>query len=206
MTARSGTLSRSATISETSEYGSACSYWARAMRNKGVSHSRSGSLGDVSSSATRRSVRTKGGSARGNAQPVGRRAGELPGGDTHAAPLPNGVEHLEVEPVPAAGARRVEPLRMPEDREAAPVLGRPVQEREDVPLGRSGGETLVPLLGERRVHHRQGHLDEVGRRVSLEIPGAERMGDPSAEAEGIGKTETRVVVEADPLERNEVAM
>src|SRR5690242_13906354 len=51
MTARSGKASRSATMGETSAYGSACSNCARAMRKSGVSHSRGCSRGCASSRA-----------------------------------------------------------------------------------------------------------------------------------------------------------
>ena len=53
ITARSGKLSRSATMSETSANGSACSNCARAMRKSGVSHSSGRSSGDASRLATR---------------------------------------------------------------------------------------------------------------------------------------------------------
>src|SRR5262249_41415811 len=54
--------------------------------------------------------------------------GELPRGQTDAAPLADCVEQLEIEPVPTARAGPVEALRMPQDREAAPMLSRPVEE------------------------------------------------------------------------------
>src|SRR5437763_4399196 len=187
MRARSGKLRRSATWSETSAYGSACSYWARAMRNSGVSHSRTGSAGDASSSDTRRSLRAQAGesSARGHARPARRRAGQLPRGHADSAPLADGVDHLEVQAVPAAGARGVEALGMPEDREPAAVLRGPVEQREDPRLRSRGRQAPVTLLGEGRVHHRERHLDEIRRPVALEIPDLEGMCDPGAETEGV---------------------
>src|SRR3954454_13799170 len=78
---------------------------------------------------------------------------ELPGGEAGAAPLAHGLDQLEVEPVPPTRARPVEPLRMPQDRESAAVLGRPVEKREHTRLRLGRREPAVPLRGERRVHH-----------------------------------------------------
>src|SRR5690242_21063052 len=75
--------------------------------------------------------------------------GKLSCGEADAAPLAHGLEQLEVEPIPAPRARPVEPLRMPEDREGAAVLGRPVEELEHTRLGVRCRESLVPLRGER---------------------------------------------------------
>src|SRR4249919_1909999 len=45
-------------MSEMPACGSACSYWARAIRKSGVSHSSVGSACDASTSVTSRSLRT----------------------------------------------------------------------------------------------------------------------------------------------------
>src|ERR1700674_1532418 len=47
ITARSGKFSRSATICETSAYGSACSNWGRAIKKSRVSHPRGGAGGEA---------------------------------------------------------------------------------------------------------------------------------------------------------------
>src|SRR5881394_3781421 len=73
---------------------------------------------------------------------------ELPRGQADAAPLAHRLDQLEVEPVPPARARPVEALRMPEDRECAAVLGRPVEEREHARLRLRSREPGIPLLGE----------------------------------------------------------
>src|SRR5262249_37824014 len=108
--------------------------------------------------------------------------GELPRGQTNAAPLAHGVDQLEIQPVPPARARPVEALRMPQDREAAAVLRRPVEQREHVRLRLGRREPGIPLLGERRIHHGERYLHQEGRLVALEVPWTERMRDAGAEA------------------------
>src|SRR5204863_136356 len=82
--------------------------------------------------------------------------------------------------VPAPSARRVEALGMPEDREAAAMLRRPVEQLEDAGLRCGSGETLVAILGERGVHNGQRHLHEVRGPVALEVPGTKGVRDPGA--------------------------
>src|SRR3954468_5919080 len=131
---------------------------------------------------------------------------DLPGGQTDAAPLAHGLDQLEVEPVPSARTRTVEALRMPEDRERASLLGRPVEKPEHARFRLLSREPGVPLLGERRIHHCERQLDEVGGAVACEVPGTERVRDAGAEAERIREAERRVVAEADSRERREVAV
>src|SRR5579884_116533 len=140
----------------------------------------------------------------GQAEAFRREPGELPGGEAGSASLPHRVDQLEVEPVPPASARPVEPLRMPEDREGAAELRRPVEKLEHPRPRLRGREPFVALLGEGRVHHGERHLDEVGRTFAREVPRPERVRDAGPEAERVRKAERGVVAEADPGERREV--
>src|SRR5262249_28819054 len=67
-------------------------------------------------------------------------------------------------------------------------------------------EVEVALGGEGDVHRRKRNLDQIERSVTLEVPGAERMGDPRPEADRVPEAERRVVGEAGLLERTEIAV
>ncbi len=69
-----------------------------------------------------------------------------------------------------------------------------------------GAQAEVALGRERDVHRRERHLDEVARRIPLEVPGAKRMRDAGAKAESVAEAERRVVREAGRLELGEIAV
>ena len=73
---------------------------------------------------------------------------------TDAAAVVDGVDETRVEPVPAARRGRVEAVGMPEGREAAAVLRRPVEQRQETALGVLDRQAEVTGLGEGDVHRR----------------------------------------------------
>jgi hypothetical protein len=93
---------------------------------------------------------------------------------------------------------------VPENRETATVLGRPIEQSQHPRLGGRGRQPSVPLLGQRRIHHREWHLDQIGGLVPRDIPHPEWMCDPGTEAEGVWKAERGVIAEADVGERHEI--
>src|SRR6266550_4453285 len=139
-------------------------------------------------------------------RPCGRLLGELARAQADSSALSHAREDLLVEAVPAARGPRVEAVRVPENRKAAPVLGRPVEQLRDPIPGSACGQAEVPLLGKRDVHDRERDLEEVEWPVLFEAPGPEGVADPCAEAEPVRIAERRVVGEAEALERGEIAV
>ena len=95
---------------------------------------------------------------------------------------------------------------MPEDRERTALLGRPVEQLEHARLRLGCREPRVTFLGERRIHHRERHLDEVCGTVLGKVPRPERVRDAGAETEGVREAQRRVVTEANPGERRKVSV
>ena len=62
------------------------------------------------------------------------------------------------------------------------------------------GQSEVALLGESRVHRRERDLEDLRRRLGLEVPGVERSPDAGTEADGVGKADRRVVAEGKPCD------
>jgi len=84
---------------------------------------------------------------------------------------------------------------VPEDRERAAVGRRPVEQGRELRLRAFRGQPEVPLLGERRVHRGERHLEDVRRGVAFEVPWVKRARDARTEADRIREAETRVVAE-----------
>src|SRR5204863_114886 len=128
---------------------------------------------------------------------------ELGRGHARAATSLDAVEHSRVEPVPPAGAQRIEPVGMPEDGERAAVRGRPVEQCVQPRRGTLRGQAEIALFGQRRVHRGERDLEDVRRTVALEVPRVEWTGDPGAEAERVRKSERRRLAERRPEPRAE---
>src|SRR5215471_11445343 len=118
--------------------------------------------------------------------------------------LGDGGEQAPVEAVPSRSRAAVEPVGVPEDGEAASVLGRPLDQPQEVTLRLPRRKVEVPLL-EGHVHVREGNLDQVEGAAGLVVPGPERMGEAGAEADRIREAEGGVVPEAGGCNRLEVA-
>src|SRR5213592_1932973 len=142
----------------------------------------------------------------GSRQPLARLLRERTGLQARPTTSPHVLDQPAVEAVPAWQERRVVLLGVPEDREAAAVLGSPVEQRREPRPGLLDAEVQVALGGQRDVHRRERHLDQVVRRFPLEVPGPERMRDPGPESDRVAEAEGRVVGEASRLERAQVSV
>jgi hypothetical protein len=95
---------------------------------------------------------------------------------------------------------------VPEHGEAAAVLRRPVEEPLQSFVRFVRGQVEVAFGRERDVHGGKRDLDELARRLPLEIPWTERMRDAGPETEGVAEAERGVVCEARGLELAQVAV
>src|SRR5439155_8222188 len=90
--------------------------------------------------------------------------------------------------------------------EAPAVRFRPIEQRAKPRFPLPSAQVEVSLSGERHVHHRERHLDELPWSLALGVPRTERVRDSGPEPRRIAEAERRVVREARLLEVGEVAL
>src|SRR5262245_53673347 len=139
-------------------------------------------------------------------QPLARLLRQRPRLQARSATDADLVDQAAVEPVPAGQERRVVVLGVPEDGKSAAVLSGPVEERAEPRAGFVDAEVEVALCGQSHVHRGKWNLDEVARRLTLEVPRTERVREPRPEADRVSEAEGRVVGEAGRLDRPEVSV
>ena len=151
-----------------------------------------------SAARTRRDSRSSGRAGLGLCRQLARR-------EADAAALAHGVEQAQVEAVPALRGPRIEAVRVPEHREAAAVLGRPVEEREQTaPRPRARRDRGTAPRRASRPSTASGISTRSSGRSAATSHGRKGCAIPARKPGASGKPERRVVAEAEPGKRGEV--